>query len=207
MYLYLSLLDIKLFIIIYLKRKSAIHLLHWLKYIKDQTVLLLSISVHNSLINEQKNTKLRENVHYERINWNLYYWGFENSFKMNNIEFSQKKLFMAERENINFFGKEIKWKVVIRMHYSQTEINILPKITLQPEFFLWCPSSLMLLVDFLKICIIIILSFMKYGQNNNKKKCKNAWNDLFIKISWSCVYFLKVIWYCRIKEKEETRKK
>ena len=34
------------------------------------------------------------------------------------------------------FGKEIKVKVAIRMHYNQAEIDIPPKITLQPEFFL-----------------------------------------------------------------------
>ena len=34
------------------------------------------------------------------------------------------------------FGKEKKRKVAIRMHYSQAEIDIPPKITLQPEFFL-----------------------------------------------------------------------
>ena len=33
-----------------------------------------------------------------------------------------------------FFVKEIKRKVAIRMHYSQTEIDIAPEIRLQPEF-------------------------------------------------------------------------
>ena len=53
-------------------------------------------------------------------------------------------------ENVNLFGKEIKWKVIIRMHYSQAEIDIPPKITLQPELFLWYPFSLMLLMDIFK---------------------------------------------------------
>ena len=45
-----------------------------------------------------------------------------------------------------FFGKEIKQKVAIRMHYSQAEIDIPPKITLKPEFFLphWGQKSLQL---------------------------------------------------------------
>ena len=35
-----------------------------------------------------------------------------------------------------FFGKEIERKVAIRMHYSQAEMDIPPKTTLQPKFFL-----------------------------------------------------------------------
>ena len=71
-----------------------------------------------------------------------------------------------------FFGKEIKRKVAIRMHYSQAEIDIPPKITLQPEFFLNSSFFLELLKDFLKICRINSLSSMKYGQNNKKMyKC------------------------------------
>ena len=42
--------------------------LHWSKQLKDQPVLLFSSFVHNSPINEHKNTKLRENTCYERIN-------------------------------------------------------------------------------------------------------------------------------------------
>ena len=30
-----------------------------------------------------------------------------------------------------FFGKELKRKVAIRMHYSQADIDVPPKITLQ----------------------------------------------------------------------------
>ena len=55
-----------------------------------------------------------------------YYWIFS------------KKLCFEKRENIIIiiiiiiiFGKEIKWKVVIRMHYNKAEIYIPPKITLQ----------------------------------------------------------------------------
>ena len=54
------------------------------------------------------------------------------------------------------------------MHCSQAKIDIPPKITLQPEFFLWPPFSLALLKDFLKICRINSLSSIKYGQNNKK---------------------------------------
>ena len=50
-----------------------------------------------------------------------------------------------------FFGKEIKRMVAIRMHYSRAEINIPPKIILQPEFFFWSPFSFVLLKDFLKM--------------------------------------------------------
>ena len=35
-----------------------------------------------------------------------------------------------------FFGKEIIRKLVIRMHYSQAEIDMPQKTVLQPEFFL-----------------------------------------------------------------------
>ena len=45
------------------------------------------------------------------------------------------------------------------------------KITLQTEFFLWFPFSLVILLDFLKICIIISsLPTIKYGQKDKKKK-------------------------------------
>ena len=43
---------------------------------------------------------------------------------------------MEKGEIIMFFRKEIKRKMAIRMHYSQAEIDIPPKVTLQPEFFL-----------------------------------------------------------------------
>ena len=66
-----------------------------------------------------------------------------------------------------FFGKEVKRKVAIRMHYNQAKIDVLPKITLQPEFFL-SPFSLVILKAFLKICRINSLPTMKYGQNNTK---------------------------------------
>ena len=52
--------------------------MHWLKQLKNQPVLLISSSVHNSSINEYKNMKLREKICFERINLNLYYWGFRN---------------------------------------------------------------------------------------------------------------------------------
>ena len=43
-------------------------LIHWLKQLKGQPVLLLSSFVHNSSINEHKNMKLKENIRYERNN-------------------------------------------------------------------------------------------------------------------------------------------
>ena len=39
-----------------------------------------------------------------------------------------EKMCFEKRENINIFGKEIKRKVDIRMHYGQAEIDIPPKI-------------------------------------------------------------------------------
>ena len=45
---------------------------------------------------------------------------------------------------------------------------------------------------------------MKYG-HNNKKKCKNACNDLFIQVSWSYVYFFKS--YCVLQNKKKRRDK
>ena len=47
-----------------------------------------------------------------------------------------EKLSFENRDNINFFGKEIKRKVAIRIHYSKAEVDIPLIITLQPEFFL-----------------------------------------------------------------------
>ena len=41
--------------------------LHWSKQFKGQPVLLLSSFMHASLINEHKNTKLREKTCYESI--------------------------------------------------------------------------------------------------------------------------------------------
>ena len=57
-----------------------------------------------------------------------------------------EKLFWKKGKYQCFFGKEIKRKVGIRMHYSQAEIDIPPKITLKPEFFLphWGQKSLQL---------------------------------------------------------------
>ena len=54
---------------------------------------------------------------------------------MNDIEFFLKK-YLLRKGKIFFFGQNIKKKVVIRMHYSQLEVDIPPKITLQSEFFL-----------------------------------------------------------------------
>ena len=56
-----------------------------------------------------------------------------------------KKYILKKGKILMYFGKEIKRKVAIRMHYSQAEIDTPPKITLQPEFFLWSPFSLMFL--------------------------------------------------------------
>ena len=41
---------------------------------------------------------------------------------------------MKKEKILMFFGKEIKRKVAIRMQYNQAEINIPPKITLQPGY-------------------------------------------------------------------------
>ena len=61
-----------------------------------------------------------------------------------------KNYVLKKGKILTFFGKEIKWKVAIRMHYSQAEIDRPPKIALQPTFFLLYPFSLMLLMDFFK---------------------------------------------------------
>ena len=51
-----------------------------------------------------------------------------------------KQIIMKKKKKrkkiLNVFWKENKMKLVIRMHYSQGKIEKLPKITLQPEFFL-----------------------------------------------------------------------
>ena len=75
----------------------------------------------------------------------------ENICKWILINFS-KNYVLKKGKILMFFGKEIKRKAAIRMHHSQAEIVISPKITSQPEFFLWSPFSLVLLKDFLKIC-------------------------------------------------------
>ena len=65
--------------------------------------------VHNSSINEHKNMKLKEifMTCYERINCNLYYWGFRNNLQTNTIDFSLKKYLLRKGKILIFFG-EIK---------------------------------------------------------------------------------------------------
>ena len=55
---------------------------------------------------------------------------------MKTNEFFSKNYVLKKGKILMFFGKEIKRKAAIRMHYSQAEIDIPPKITLQVEFFL-----------------------------------------------------------------------
>ena len=144
-------------------------ILHWCSKSKEQSVLMFSSFEDNSWINEHKNMRLRWNIYYEIINWILDHLGFGNNLQMNANEFFLKKnYFLKKGKMLMFFGKETKWKVVIRMHYNQAEIDIPQKITLQSEFFLLSHLSLMLLTDFLKLCIIFCLSTMKYRQNNKK---------------------------------------
>ena len=61
--------------------------LHWCSKLREQPVLLMSCFVYNSLINEHKNMKLRENASNEIINWILRHWGFGNNFQMNTDDF------------------------------------------------------------------------------------------------------------------------
>ena len=56
-----------------------------------------------------------------------------NSFRN---EYFSKNNVLESGKMLMFYGKEIKRKMAIRMHYSQAEIDIPPKIALQPEFFL-----------------------------------------------------------------------
>ena len=55
---------------------------------------------------------------------------------VNTNEFFSKNYVLKYGKILMFFGKEIKRKVTIRIHYSQAEKEIPAKITLQPEFFL-----------------------------------------------------------------------
>ena len=71
--------------------------IHWSKQWKGQSVLLLFSFVHNSFINEQKNMKISENAIYEKINCNLYFWGFGNTLQLNNIEFFVSKNWFLEK--------------------------------------------------------------------------------------------------------------
>ena len=100
-----------------------------------------------------------------------------------------KKVIYWERGKYNFFGKEINWKVVIMMHSYQTEVDIPPKITIQPEFCLLSLFSLVLMKGFLKTYITISLSTKKYGQDN--KKVKYICNKFFFQVLWPYVYFFK----------------
>ena len=125
--------------------------LHSCPKLSLQPVLSFSSFVHNSSINELKNMKLREKICFEILNRILYYWGFRNNLQMKTNDFFLKNYALKKVKILMFFGKEIKWKVTIRMHYSQAEIDVPPKITLQPEFFPWSPFSLVLLKNFLKI--------------------------------------------------------
>ena len=49
---------------------------------------------------------------------------------MNTNDFFLKNYVLKKEKTLMFFGKEIKRKVAIRMHYSQADIDIPPKITL-----------------------------------------------------------------------------
>ena len=63
---------------------------------------------------------------------------------MNANEFFRKIIFL-KKENINVFWKGKKRKVAVRMHYSQAELYITSKITLQPKFLILSNFSLVLL--------------------------------------------------------------
>ena len=66
-----------------------------------------------------------------------------------NLNFSEK-LFLKKRKILMSFGKETKRKMAIRMHFSQAQIDVSPKIALQLEIFFWSPFPLVLLRDFFK---------------------------------------------------------
>ena len=61
---------------------------------------------------------------------------------MNINEFLRKIMFFKKEKSNVFFLKEIKRKVAIRMCNSQAEIDMPPKITLQPEIFPLIPFFL-----------------------------------------------------------------
>ena len=59
---------------------EPVHKIHCPPQVHVQPALLFFFSfVHNSLINELKNMKLREHICCEMINWILHYCGFGNS--------------------------------------------------------------------------------------------------------------------------------
>ena len=103
--------------------------IHWCPKLKLQPLLSFSFFVQNSSIDECKNMKLRENICFEIINWILHYWGFGNNLQLNTIDFFLKNYVLKKVKILMFLGKEIKWKVVIIMHYCQTGIGIPPKNT------------------------------------------------------------------------------
>ena len=95
--------------------QNAMLKIHSCPKLKLQPVLWLSSFLHNSSINEHKNMKLRENIHYETNNWILYYWGFGNNLKVNINDFFLKNYVLKTAKILMFFRKEIKWKVEIIM--------------------------------------------------------------------------------------------
>ena len=62
--------------------------------------------MHNSSINEHKNMKLKENTCCEKINVNLYYWGFGNNLQMNTVEFFLKNYSLRKGKILVFLEKK-----------------------------------------------------------------------------------------------------
>ena len=111
-----------------MQNSMAVTCLYTLAFkINGTTCFMFSCFEQNFWINEHKNKKLRYNIHYETNSWILYNWGFGNYLQSNTNEFFSKNYLLKKDKILMFFITEIKWKVVIRMHYSQTEIDIPPK--------------------------------------------------------------------------------
>ena len=119
----------------------------------------------------------------------------------------EKELYLFSEYGSNFWNRcNLNFKHWTSFNFSKcSSINIYTGVQndrnnlfycfllLQPELFLWCSISVVLLMNFLKIYIIISLSTIKFCQNKNKKKKKSkiVCNELFIQVSWSYVYFFK----------------
>ena len=152
--------------------------------------------MHNSSINEHKKMKLTENICYQIMNWILHYCFLGKNLQMKTNEFFLKNYFLKKGKILMIFGKKIKCKVVIRIHYCLAEIDIPPKTALQPKFFIWYPFSLMLSIYYLKD---------KYNYhyqlwNTTRKINKTIFSSMF---QDQMFIFFKVIRYYRIKVKKK----
>ena len=62
-----------------------------------------------------------------------------------------KDIFLKEEKFETTFGTKIKWKLLLKAHYTIENINIPPTVKLQHVVIFFYPFYLALLMDFLKV--------------------------------------------------------